>query len=171
MLFFPFLWWLVIVEMLCCWQNWGNVLLSEPSWQKHQHHRVFTTKTSRLLVLKVWLAPRHSATVFSAMKCCFWCQSQPLWLLLPQHNTCTPPTSTPTPHPPSSACSSFTGAHSNHSLPLETLFLPLSLPLTPSLAPLFLFSLRLSSSVSVRGRPRFSREAQYQKPVQRIKVP
>lgn len=78
--------------MLCCWQNWGNVLLSEPSWQKHQHHRVFTTKISRLLVLKVWLAPRRSATVFSAMKCCFWCQSQPLWLLLPQHNTCTPPT-------------------------------------------------------------------------------
>lgn len=89
--FFFSLWWLVIVEMLCCWQNWGNVLLSEPSWQKHQHHRVFTTKTSRLLVLKVWLAPRRSATVFSAMKCCFWCQSQPPWLLLPQHNTCAPP--------------------------------------------------------------------------------
>lgn len=65
-------------------------------------------------------------------------------------DTRTPAASTQYPPAQRAAHSLSPGAHSNHSLPLETLFSPLSLPLTPSLAPLFLF---LSAPVLLRFSP------------------
>lgn len=68
------------------------------------------------------------------MKCCFWCQSQPLWLLLPQHNTCSPPQ-------PSVQLIHWASAHiPTIHFPWRLSFPPPSLPLTLSLAPLFLSS-------------------------------
>lgn len=49
-----FLWWLWLVEILCYWENWGNIFLSEPLWQKHQHHGVVTYQNKPPVGTKGW---------------------------------------------------------------------------------------------------------------------
>lgn len=111
-----------------------------------QSHRIYHKK-KWLLILKVWSAVEAWPRPLTSVVChemLFWCQSQPLWPLLPQHNT----SSTPQPSVQLIHWAS-TRIPTIH-FPWRLSFpLSLPLPLTPSLA--------LCSSRSVSHLLRFHR--------------
>lgn len=109
-----------------------------------QSHRIHHKK-KWLLILKVWSAGRGLATAFN--------QCRLPWnvVLVSVTATVTPAASTQyLQYPPAqrAAHSLSLNAHSNHSLPLETLFFP-CLSLSPRHSLSVSFALRLSSSGSI----------------------